>query len=83
MCQIFVPLLRNINNNLNWLKYILPLIGKLFSKDKVAYSYLCESASVFPYGQALNYILHKIGFINTEALPQTFGVATIYKATKK
>ena len=64
-------------------KYILPLIGKLFSKDKVAYSYLCESASVFPYGQALNNILHKIGFINTEALPQTFGVATIYKATKK
>ena len=63
-------------------KNILPLIGRLFSKDKVAYSYLSESASVFPYGEALNNILHKIGFINAEALPQTFGVATIYKATK-
>lgn len=63
-------------------KSILPIIGKLFSRDKVAYSYLCESASVFPYGEALNNILHKTGFTNAKALPQTFGVATIYKATK-
>jgi demethylmenaquinone methyltransferase/2-methoxy-6-polyprenyl-1,4-benzoquinol methylase len=63
-------------------KRILPLIGKLFSRDKVAYSYLCESASVFPHGEALNNILRKIGFINAEALPQTFGVATIYTASK-
>jgi demethylmenaquinone methyltransferase/2-methoxy-6-polyprenyl-1,4-benzoquinol methylase len=63
-------------------KRILPLIGKLFSKDKVAYTYLSESASVFPYGEALNNILRKIGFINAEALPQTFGVATIYTASK-
>ncbi len=64
-------------------KSILPIIGKLFSKDKVAYFYLSESASVFPYGEALNNILLKIGFINAEALPQTFGVATIYKAFKE
>jgi len=63
-------------------KRILPLIGKLFSRDKVAYSYLSESASVFPYGEALNNILLKIGFINAEALPQTLGVATIYTASK-
>ena len=63
-------------------KGILPIIGKLFSKDKVAYAYLCESASVFPYGEALNNILLKTGFTNAKALPQTFGVATIYKATK-
>ena len=64
-------------------KYVLPTIGRLFSKDKVAYQYLSESASVFPYGDALNNILHKIGFINAKALPQTFGVATIYTASKK
>lgn len=63
-------------------KYILPTIGKVFSKDQSAYSYLCESASVFPYGEALNNILRKIGFINVEATPQTFGVATIYTASK-
>ena len=63
-------------------KYILPLLGRLFSKDKVAYQYLGESASVFPHGQALNNILRKIGFKEVENKPQTFGVATIYKATK-
>ncbi|MBT8266975.1 MAG: bifunctional demethylmenaquinone methyltransferase/2-methoxy-6-polyprenyl-1,4-benzoquinol methylase UbiE [Bacteroidia bacterium] len=63
-------------------KKVLPLIGRLFSRDKVAYSYLCESASVFPYGEALNNILTKIGFINAVALPQTMGVATIYMASK-
>ncbi len=63
-------------------KLILPIIGKLFSKDKVAYNYLSESASVFPYGKKLNNILQKIGFINVENKPQTFGVATIYTASK-
>jgi demethylmenaquinone methyltransferase/2-methoxy-6-polyprenyl-1,4-benzoquinol methylase len=43
---------------------------------------LSESASKFPYGTAFNNILTKTGFINTKALPQTFGVATIYTATK-
>ena len=62
--------------------YILPAIGKVFSKDRVAYSYLSESASVFPHGEALNNILRKIGFNHVKDLPQTFGVATIYTATK-
>jgi demethylmenaquinone methyltransferase/2-methoxy-6-polyprenyl-1,4-benzoquinol methylase len=63
-------------------KNILPLIGKLFSKDNSAYQYLSESASVFPYGEDLNNILRKIGFIEVKAMPQTFGVATIYSASK-
>ena len=64
-------------------KGIMPIIGKVFSRDKVAYSYLSESASIFPYGERLNNILSKIGFINPVAMPQTFGVATIYTATKQ
>ena len=63
-------------------KYLLPLIGKLFSKDKVAYSYLSESAAAFPYGEKLNNILRKIGFIDVRHEPQTMGVATIYAASK-
>ena len=63
-------------------KNILPLVGKMFSKDKVAYKYLSESASVFPHGEALNNILRKIGFNEVKNKPQTFGVATIYNATK-
>ena len=63
-------------------RYILPTIGKLFSKDKVAYKYLSESAAVFPFGEAFNNILKKTGFIRVENKPQTLGVATIYVASK-
>nr|WP_092135268.1 bifunctional demethylmenaquinone methyltransferase/2-methoxy-6-polyprenyl-1,4-benzoquinol methylase UbiE [Bizionia paragorgiae] len=64
-------------------KNILPFIGKTFSKDKSAYKYLSDSASQFPFGEVLNNILRNIGFINVQDLPQTFGVATIYKASKQ
>jgi demethylmenaquinone methyltransferase/2-methoxy-6-polyprenyl-1,4-benzoquinol methylase len=64
-------------------KVILPLVGKLFSKDQSAYTYLSESANEFPFGEKLNNILTKIGFIEVKHLPQTFGVATIYHASKK
>ena len=63
-------------------KYLLPWIGRLFSKDRNAYKYLSESASKFPFGEKLNNILRKSGFINVKDFPQTFGVATIYKSSK-
>ena len=63
--------------------FIMPTIGKLLSKDKKAYQYLSTSAQNFPFGEALNNILRKIGFIDVKHLPQTFGVATIYQASKK
>jgi len=61
---------------------ILPIIGKLFSKDKVAYSYLSESANSFPFGKKFNNILLKNGFSTATDMPVTFGVASIYTATK-
>jgi demethylmenaquinone methyltransferase/2-methoxy-6-polyprenyl-1,4-benzoquinol methylase len=64
-------------------KYLLPGIGKLFSKDQSAYGYLSESAAVFPHGEAFNNILREIGFIDVTNLPQTFGVASIYVAKKR
>ena len=63
-------------------RYMLPLIGRLLSKDRVAYSYLSESAASFPYGEAFNNILIKNGFIRVKDNPQTLGVATIYTASK-
>lgn len=63
-------------------RHLLPVIGKLFSKDQSAYTYLSESASVFPYGKAFNNILEKIGFKQVKDQPQTLGVATIYQAYK-
>ena len=60
----------------------LPIVGRLFSKDKVAYSYLSESANSFPFGKAFNNILEKNGFKEANNLPVTFGVASIYTALK-
>lgn len=63
--------------------FIMPTIGNLFSNDKKAYAYLSNSAQNFPFGEVLNNILRKIGFIEVVHLPQTMGVATIYTASKK
>ena len=63
-------------------KYVIPTLGKLFSKDKKAYSYLPESAAVFPYGEAFNNILLKTGFSTSKVFPQNMGIATIYHAIK-
>ena len=61
---------------------VLPLVGKLFSKDRSAYEYLSDSAAAFPHGEAFNNILRKNGFIEVEDLPQTLGIASIYFAKK-
>ncbi len=63
-------------------KYMLPLIGRLFSTDKKAYAYLSESARDFPYGKKLKAIFEKVGYNKVEVLPQAGGISTIYKAVK-
>ena len=62
--------------------WIVPMIGRLFSRDRSAYQYLTDSAAVFPHGQDFNNILEKIGFIEVKDSPQTLGVASIYCAKK-
>ena len=62
--------------------YILPFLGRLFSKDKSAYRYLPESVEQFPDGEAFLTILKQSGFTSTKQHRQTFGVATIYTGVK-
>lgn len=65
-----------------YFKYILPTIGRMVSKDQSAYTYLPESVDAFPYGSKFLTILGKLGFQSAKARQVTFGVATIYIATK-
>src|ERR1700757_126077 len=65
-----------------YFSFVTPAIGKLFSKDHRAYSYLPESVEAFPYGQAFCDILAKCGYSKAIAKKLTFGVASIYTATK-
>lgn len=65
-----------------YFKYITPFIGKLFSKDSSAYTYLPESVNAFPDGQDFLNVLKKAGFTETKVFPLTFGIASIYIAKK-
>ncbi len=62
--------------------FLLPLFGRLFSKEPKAYNYLSESAKNFPYGKAFNNILEKNGFKEVQNKPQTLGAASIYIGEK-
>jgi len=65
-----------------YFKNILPLIGKMVSKDTAAYTYLPDSVSAFPSGKAFADRLEKAGFSNCTILSLTFGIATIYTGDK-
>lgn len=61
---------------------ILPLIGRLVSKDSSAYSYLPESVMAFPDDQKFLTILRNVGFSKASQRRLSFGIATIYIAQK-
>jgi demethylmenaquinone methyltransferase/2-methoxy-6-polyprenyl-1,4-benzoquinol methylase len=61
---------------------ILPVIGRLFSKDVRAYTYLPESVKAFPEGLAFVKILGNIGFRNVQWKPLTFGACAFYMMEK-
>lgn len=63
-------------------KVILPLVGKLFSKDKRAYTYLSESARAFPYGKEFKKRMESLGYSQVNVKPQAGGVSSIYTARK-
>ena len=65
-----------------YFKNILPLIGKMVSKDTAAYTYLPDSVSAFPSGKLFTERLEKAGFTKCTILPLTFGIATIYTGDK-
>jgi len=65
-----------------YFKQILPGVGRLVSQDKSAYSYLPTSVGTFPSGEAFTSILTSVGFRNAQARPLTFGISTLYTATK-
>ena len=65
-----------------YFKYVLPLIGRLTSRDMRAYTYLFESVQAFPEGDQFLQILSRIGYQNPICERLTLGICTIYVATK-
>ena len=65
-----------------YFKNILPLAGKIISKDHRAYTYLPESVSAFPDGKVFLEIMKKTGFGNLKQIPLSFGIASLYIGEK-
>ncbi|HNQ11912.1 MAG TPA: bifunctional demethylmenaquinone methyltransferase/2-methoxy-6-polyprenyl-1,4-benzoquinol methylase UbiE [Bacteroidia bacterium] len=63
-------------------KYILPIVGKMVSKDKRAYTYLPESVEAFPSGKAFENIITRNGFSSVKTIPLSFGIANLYLCRK-
>jgi demethylmenaquinone methyltransferase/2-methoxy-6-polyprenyl-1,4-benzoquinol methylase len=65
-----------------YFRNILPFVGRLFSKDKLAYSYLPDSVYKFPDNLEFLRLLEKAGFSGTRQVKLTGGVASIYTGLK-
>jgi demethylmenaquinone methyltransferase / 2-methoxy-6-polyprenyl-1,4-benzoquinol methylase len=65
-----------------YFRYVLPLIGRLTSRDVRAYTYLFESVQAFPEGEDFKNILTKTGFQNPSCERLTLGICSIYSAVK-
>lgn len=63
-------------------KVVIPTLGKLFSKDSNAYTYLPQTIQAFPQGEVMQQILMKAGFSKVQFKRLTFGICTLYTATK-
>jgi demethylmenaquinone methyltransferase/2-methoxy-6-polyprenyl-1,4-benzoquinol methylase len=61
---------------------VLPIYGRLISKDTSAYSYLTKTIEAFPQGERMIDILRQAGFANASFRRLTFGICTLYTATK-
>lgn len=62
--------------------HILPLIGRVVSSDKTAYSYLNKSVKEFIWGEKMVERITAAGFKNVKFRTLTFGITTIYTAEK-
>jgi len=62
--------------------HVLPLVGRIVSRDKTAYTYLNKSVKSFCWGEAFAQHMRQAGFTDTRFIPLTFGITTIYTAKK-
>lgn len=63
-------------------KVVIPMIGKLMSKDNSAYTYLPQTIRAFPQGEVMKGVISRAGFKEVSFKRLTFGICTLYTATK-
>jgi len=63
-------------------RFILPLIGRMVSKNKTAYTYLPESVAAFPQDEVFLRIMREAGFSKAEYISLSFGITNLYIGQK-
>lgn len=63
-------------------KAVMPLLGKLMSKDASAYSYLPETMDAVPQAERMQAIITQAGFKNANYKRLIFGMCILYTAEK-
>ena len=61
---------------------VMPFIGRLISHDDSAYTYLPRTMEAFPQAEVLTQLLLQSGFRSVRFKRFTFGLSTMYLATK-
>lgn len=61
---------------------VLPIYGRLVSRDDSAYHYLTATIEAFPQGEQMVGIFKKAGFSEARFERLTFGICTMYLGTK-
>jgi demethylmenaquinone methyltransferase/2-methoxy-6-polyprenyl-1,4-benzoquinol methylase len=65
-----------------YFKHLLPLLGRIISRDPRAYTYLPESVARFPDPPRMLELISAAGFTTPTWTPYTFGIAGLYRAIK-
>lgn len=65
-----------------YFNHVVPTVGKIFSKDSSAYTYLPASVASFPDGSFFTQKMQEVGFRNTTCKPLAFGICSIYTGIK-
>jgi len=66
-----------------YFRNVLPRLGNAVARNSSdAYTYLNQSVEQFPSGAALATLVKQAGFDRVDVVPLTFGIATLYVATR-
>ncbi len=64
-------------------KWVIPTVGRLFSKEQSAYSYLPASIREVPQGKVMTGLLADVGFQEASVRTFTFGICSMFTGVKK
>ena len=64
-------------------RLVIPFIGRMLSKENIAYNYLPASIKVVPQGKIMTDLLKRQGFKQANVRTLTFGICSLYTGVKE